>query len=695
VISSGAPATDLADPPPLVATVAEPARRGDRARAAARTVVGWLPVGRSLPASDWEARHRGVLWLLVAHIPLIVVYGALWHDSGPADSCPLAVVPAAAVALASVRRWSRLVRSCISSFGLVLCSAVAVHLANGAVEAHFHFFVMIPVIALYEEWLPFGLGVVFVLFEHGVLGTAMPREIYGEHAAAAGHPWTFAAIHAGFFATAAVACLVNWRLHELSREAQNDLTAQLRRRAFVDRLTGLPNRDWLLQEAPPLLTRGEPLAVLLLDVDRFKDVNDALGHDVGDELLRQVARRLDAARAPGEWAMRLGGDEFAVLLTGARAGSAVATAADLRRRVVTDRISLGGVDLDLELSIGVAADPADADAGGTDPSLGTAERLQLLMRRADIAMYAAKRDRGGVRLYHEAEDRHTMERLALLSDLREALYSDQLQLAYQPKIHLSDGSVEGVEALLRWTHPVRGPVPPMDFIPAAEATNLMTPLSYRILGLALTQAAHWITLGHPLRVSVNIPPRTLVEDDFVTVVGAALRSSGVPASLLCLELTETSFMEDPERTLMVIDQLRELGVEMSIDDFGTGYSSLSYLRDLPVGEIKIDKSFVKHLLLRREDAILIEATVGLAHKLGMTVVAEGVEDEKSAAALTRLGVDVAQGYLYSRPLPARDLEAWLGARLAASAPAVAPVTPAEGTASPRPASVDDPRAAPG
>jgi diguanylate cyclase len=455
------------------------------------------------------------------------------------------------------------------------------------------------------------------------------------------------------------------------------MAAALRRRAHIDGLTGLPNRDWLLDEGArsAVLDEGEAggaLAILILDIDRFKEVNDTLGHEVGDQLLRQLAERLAVAAGSGGRAVRLDGDEFAVLLTGEPARRAEETAQRIRAEITAERLCLAGVDLDLDLSVGVAADAGPGDVEEGDHETSPADRMQgalrRLMRRADVAMYAAKRDHCGVSVYDPVSDRHTIERLALLTDLREALYSDQLRLAYQPKVDLRDGSIVGVEALLRWTHPVRGAVPPMDFMPAAETTNLMTPLTHRVLSMALAQASQWVIAGHPLRVSINVPPRTLIEADFVGVILDALTATGVPAELLCIELTETSFMEDADRTTTVIRELRSHGVEMSIDDFGTGFSSLSYLRDLPVDEIKIDKTFVTGRLERREDAILIEATVGLAHRLGMTVVAEGVEDAESAAALARLGCDVAQGYLYARPLPPVELDRWLAERARSATP---------------------------
>ena len=592
------------------------------------------------------------------HVPVIIALTVAQHG-GHSLQPLVAALPVAAVVLSDMSVLSRTVRSAIAAVALVMCSAIIVHLTHGAIEAHFHFFVMIPIIALYEDWLPFGLAVGFVLLEHGVLGTAVPHYVYGSPQAQAA-PWLYAGVHAGFFAAAAAGCVLTWNLQEVSRQTQAGLAEALTHRAWHDSLTGLQNRDWLLDECPGQLNGGEAsrLAVIILDVDRFKDVNDTLGHDVGDQLLRELACRITRAVGPGDRVARLGGDEFAVLLTGDRAGGAVEIAHLLRERVTGERVGLTGVDVDLEVTVGVAveADPRE----GVAPD--TAARLRRLLRQAEVAMYAAKAQHVDVQIYDPAADRHTIDRLGLLTDLREALYDDQLALAYQPKIDLADGRVLGVEALLRWTHPTRGPVPPMDFIPSAEATSLITPLTHRVLGLALEQARAWVDAGTPMRVSVNVPPRVLCEGDFVGVVRGALAGHGVAPGLLCLELTETQLMTDVDAALGVIEDLGALGVELAIDDFGTGFSSLSYLRRLPVGELKIDKSFVEGLLVHRQDQILIKATVDLAHDLGMSVVAEGVEDDTTAAMLAELGCDLGQGYLYSQPLSGPDLTRWVAAR---------------------------------
>lgn len=620
-----------------------------------------LPRGSSMPDAEWAPRHRALQWLVLVHVPGLLLFSLVTGGASPAELAWSVLLPLAGAGLAAVPGQRRAVRAAITSCTLMGCSVVAVHLADGTLDTHFHLFAMIPVIAFYEEWLPFGVAVAFVVADQALAGglRAGPfRAPEGEDGAA-----RVAVMHSAFLAVTCAVGLANWRLHELSRARQLTLTGALTHRARHDRLTGLPNREWLAEEVAAETVLGEardggPLAVLIFDVDRLAEVNDTLGHDVADGLLVEVAARLRSAVPAGEPAVRLTGDEFAVVLVGDRARRAAGIADEIRRRITTDRVGLAGVDLDVEVSVGVAA---DAEAGADGPGAGAElrDRLAHLLRCAHVALNAGQRDRTVLSLYDPDEDRHTIERLALLTDLREALFSDQLDLAYQPKVSLVDGSVVGVEALLRWTHPVRGPVPPLEFVPAAEATNLVTPLTYRVLGLALVQAARWVAAGVPMSVSVNVPPRCLVEDGFVDTVAAALASTGVPPHLLCLELTETSLMADPDRTLAVIHELRGHGIELSLDDFGTGFSSMNYLRRLPVAELKIDKAFVGGLLVHAQDAILVETTIDLAHRLGMLVVAEGVEDEATAVALAGLGCDAAQGYHFTRPLAAVDLLPWV------------------------------------
>jgi diguanylate cyclase (GGDEF)-like protein len=631
------------------------------------------------------------MWLLAAHSPGIAGY-ALVSGGGPWLALVGAVVPALALALQALPGLSRTLRSVVVALGLMSCSALIVFLSHGAIEAHFHFFVMVPVLALYEDWWPFGAGIVYVLAEHGVLGTLWPETVYAHHAGHE-HPWRYAAIHAAFVAAASAASITHWRHGERARLVQLRLAEELDHQARHDDITGLANRNALLGDGAALLGAAEAshtrLGVLVLDLDRFKDVNDTLGHDRGDELLRQVAAVLRRELADGDLLARLGGDEFAVVLPGTDDERALATARRLRAALVAASPSVGGVAVPLDVSIGVALSdlpspsppraprragginghggpglagpPAAALESEADERARHAAGTTRLLRQAEVAMYEAKAERAGVAAYDPERDVNTRARLALLADLRRAVGSEEILLHYQPAVRLSDGALVGAEALVRWNHPVLGMVPPLDFVPLAESTDLIVPLTHRVLRTALRQVRAWSDAGLAVPVAVNVSPRSLVDGDLPAVVRETLATWGVAPHLLRLEVTETTLVEDPDRALAVLQALHDLGVGLSLDDFGTGYSSLSYLKHLPVDELKIDRSFVAGLVTLPEDAVLVRATVELGHNLGMTVVAEGVEDEATAQALRELRCDVAQGYHYARPLPPAAFAEWAAA----------------------------------
>jgi diguanylate cyclase (GGDEF)-like protein len=421
-----------------------------------------------------------------------------------------------------------------------------------------------------------------------------------------------------------------------------------------DPLTGLPNRALLIQRCEAALAiarRGNAkVGLALLDLDRFKEVNDTLGHLTGDELLRQVADRLAGAVRRGDTVARLGGDEFAVLLPGA---PDVAAAKDLARRIgetLGEPFVLQGFTLDLEASTGVALYPDH----GSD--------FETLLARADVAMYQAKRLRTGVATYDPMRDVNTPDRLALLHDLRRALENGDLDLHYQPKVSFG-GSVVGFEALVRWNHPVRGPVSPEDFVGLAEHTGLMPRLTSYVIDRALRQLSEWWRAGMSVPVAVNMSLRDIHEPGFVSNLEQRLRAYDVPASALQLEITERVLLEDPERAIAVFSSLDELGVRLSLDDFGTGYSSLVMLRRVPVSELKIDRSFVTRLTEDGDDAVIVRSTVDLGHSLGLNVVAEGVEDAATWDRLAVLGCDVAQGWLIARALSPAAATAWLRRRM--------------------------------
>ncbi|MFD7259481.1 putative bifunctional diguanylate cyclase/phosphodiesterase [Streptomyces sp. NPDC059874] len=420
-----------------------------------------------------------------------------------------------------------------------------------------------------------------------------------------------------------------------------------------DPLTGLPNRQWLLERAWTALDEAERLgtraALVLIDLDRFRAVNDTLGHLAGDRLLLQIAERLRQALPEDAEAARLGGDEFAVLLPVA---DSTTSAQRIARHLVAELSSpldLDGLTLVLEASAGLAVFPDHAlDAEG-------------LLRRADVAMYQAKRDRTGVEVYESKRDSNTPDRLGLLGDLRRALDAGEVELHYQPKVRF-DGQVAGLEALVRWVHPERGRVPPDEFIAIAETSGLMPHLTEYVLETALAQVARWRAQGLKVPVAVNVSPRDVHTPGFAGAVAARLARHGVPASGLQLEITEHVLLEDPQRAADTMAGLTGHGVKMSLDDFGTGYSSLVHLRRLPVSELKIDRSFVGRLAVDAQDAEIVRCTVDLAHSLGLLVVAEGVEDDETWERLRDLGCDAVQGWLVAAAMPPQEATAWLLAR---------------------------------
>lgn len=423
--------------------------------------------------------------------------------------------------------------------------------------------------------------------------------------------------------------------------------------ALRDPLTGLPNRQWLLERTWAALgdarRHGDRTALILIDLDRFRSVNDTLGHLAGDRLLLQVADRLRLALPRGAEAARLGGDEFAVLLPTCDSPTRAQRIARALVAALGSPLSLDGLTLVLEASAGVAVFPDHAtDAEG-------------LLRRADVAMYQAKRDRSAVEVYEVTRDGNTPDRLGLLGDLRRALDAGDVELHYQPKVRF-DGQVVGLEALVRWVHQERGRVNPEEFIAMAETSGLMPQLTDYVLETALGQIARWRAIGLDVPVAVNVSPRDVHSPGFAGAVAARLARHGVPPSMLQLEITEHVLLEDPQRAADTLAGLTGHGVKMSLDDFGTGYSSLVHLRRLPVSEIKIDRSFVARLVVDNEDAEIVRCTVDLAHSLGLLVVAEGVEDDETWERLRDLGCDAVQGWLVAAAMPPAEATTWLLSR---------------------------------
>ena len=454
-----------------------------------------------------------------------------------------------------------------------------------------------------------------------------------------------ATLVAGIALIAAAAVALN-RSHRRLR-TQSGLN---RYQALHDSLTGLPNRTLFQDRTAHALAAaarsGKQVAVMLVDVNRFKDVNDTLGHHYGDLLLVQIAQRFTRALRAGDSVARLGGDEFAVLLCSSDADDAVAAAHRLTE-VLADSFTVKDISLDVEVSIGIALAGPDAD-------------VDTALRHADVAMYEAKSQRVPYATYELTRDDNTVARLALLGDLRRAIANGELVMEYQPKVRSRSGQLHSVEALVRWNHPLRGRLLPDDFIPVAEGTAVIHPLTEEILRLALAQARIWLDRGWAIPVAVNISARSLHDVGFPGKVRRLLDAAGVPASMLSLELTEGAIMTDPARALTALEALNDMGICLSIDDFGTGYSSMSYLKDLPVKELKIDRSFVIDMNHDESDHVLVQSAVDLGHNLGLHVVAEGVENAKTREALVAMGCDLVQGYYIRRPASAADLDEWLG-----------------------------------
>jgi diguanylate cyclase (GGDEF)-like protein len=437
-------------------------------------------------------------------------------------------------------------------------------------------------------------------------------------------------------------------IEDLRREA-----AEREHQALHDGLTGLANRTLFLDRVRQAIAALGPqasLAVLLVDLDRFKEVNDTLGHSTGDLVLREVGTRLERSLPESHTIARLGGDEFAVLVPAVPDLQAALLVAGLVTAELARPLTTEELELQLAGSVGVALCPEH----GADPG--------LLLQRADVAMYGAKAAHSGIEVYAAERDQYSQRRLALVGALRTAIEGGDLKVVYQPKAELPDGRVVGMEALVRWQDPAHGTVPPDEFVPIAESTGLIAPLCRLVLEVAVGQARRWHDQHLDVGVAVNLSVRNLLEPGLADRVRRLLAATGLPAGLLTLEITEGAVMTDPGAAVAVLHQLAGAGVRLSIDDFGTGYSSLAYLKRLPVDEVKLDKSFVLGMTTDLDDAAIVRSTVELARNLGLRMVAEGVEDQQTWNALAAMGCELAQGYHLARPMPAEEATAWLATR---------------------------------
>ena len=427
---------------------------------------------------------------------------------------------------------------------------------------------------------------------------------------------------------------------------------QIRHQGSHDSLTGLPNRRLFLDHLALWIAsakrRGTLVGMAMMDLDRFKEVNDTLGHSLGDDLLVEIGRRLQQTIRGSDIVARLGGDEFAVMFESTAPASAVELAQRIGRALDTP-FQLGGVSIDVKASMGIALHPLHAEDAGT------------LMKRADIAMYQAKRNHSAYALYESGRDEHSMRRLAIISELRQAVASGALELDFQPKIDIATRRAVHAEALVRWRHPVYGLMPPDEFIPLAEQSGDIGIITKWVLKKAIEECARWNHAGFDLGVAVNLSALDLYDAGLAAFIGELLQDQRLDPSKLVLEITESAVMKDAAYALKTLREVKARGITLAIDDFGTGYSSLAHLKRLPVDELKIDKSFVIHLSEDTiDDCVIVRSTIDLGHNMGLKVVAEGLENADGLGILKRFGCDMAQGYFISRPMPAQQLLAWLG-----------------------------------
>ena len=642
-------------------------------RSAAAVMAEWfrrtLPDGRALPTEEWARHHLFVLRTLAALAVALMGY-AILRGADPLHAA-LHVVPLVAFAgVAQIPTLPRTGRAAAASAGLMTAAALAVHISGGKTEAHFLFFALLPLAALYAARAPFLLAVGFVAVHHFVIGTLTPHAVF-EHADSV---LGMAALHAAFVLIESWACLVAWRRFEDRREVVEKLVlertaelqrtqaaavdaarqleeqaAELARLALHDPLTGLANRSLMQDRLEHALAsrRAWRHAVLAIDLDDFKAVNDVFGHGAGDALLTEIARRLESSVRPADTVARMGGDEFVVLMEDVEDVDGAVTVAERLLEALRLPVQWGSERFQVGGSVGITlTDP-------TDPR-GPRE----LLRDADIAMYVAKTTgKNGHRVFERGMRDRVVAHEELVRDLRQAVVNGELRVHYQPQVDLLTGEFTGVEALARWQHRDRGLVSPEEFIPVAEATGMIGAIDDWVLGQACGQLRAWDDAGiQPLRMAVNVSAHRLASGNLAGTIAACAEGAGVDPRRLEIEVTESVAVGPGTDASDSIRDVRALGVHVAIDDFGMGHSSLSRLQDFPLDRLKIDRSFVTALAPGNSQGSLADAMITIGNSLGLEVVAEGVEEVDQLTALQALGCTAAQGFLFGRPVPADEIE---------------------------------------
>jgi diguanylate cyclase (GGDEF)-like protein len=603
-------------------------------RSTIRWAVTWLPKGRVMPERIWARRHRWITWF--AFIQAACLGLCALRSVGPVGSAMILAIVGTPALLGMSSQPSRRLRTASVTVSLMFASATLVDLSGGLIEAHFHFFVMLGVVALYQDWTAFGVCIAITVLHHAVMGTIAPRSVFAT-ADEWAHPVKWAVIHGVFVLAACVTHLIAWRANE-EQELSDPLTRLPNRTAFVEAL----DRG--------LADERRAVSVLFVDLDKFKSINDSGGHNTGDLALLEAGRRMRDVVREGDLVARLGGDEFAILVRGE-----VAVAVEVGHRIsqcLQAPLMTDGREVFIQASIGVA-----------DTGLAGSRASADLLRDADLAMYLAKASgKNQVVTYTAGVDKLVRRRAELAADLRRALPGGQLEVHYQPVVRGLDGQLIGVEALLRWNHPTLGPISPTEFVPIAEETGEIRAIGAWVLATACAQVVGWqqsLPACRDLDLAVNLSPAQLRDPDFLLVLTTSLHRTGLQAARLTLEVTEGMLLQDLGFARRQLDAARALGVRVAIDDFGTGYSSLAYLAKLPADQVKIDQSFVTGLTIDSGAVALVKGIIDMARALNLDVLAEGVEEQSQQDILSRLGCPHSQGYLYSKPVSAEAFPAFV------------------------------------